>query len=239
MIEEFKKMIQESNSIVFFGGAGVSTDSGIPDFRSKEGLSYQNNTLPIETLLSHHFFMNFPKDFYHYYKENLLHLDALPNSTHHYLCQLEKEGKLSAIVTQNIDGLHQLAGSTKVLELHGNARKYYCMKCHKEYSVEAILQTDIPTCQCGGIIRPEVVLYQESLNENIINEAISAIKNCDMLIIAGTSLHVYPAAGFIQYYQGNKLVVMNKSPLKVEANLVFQESMSDIFEQLLNNQPIQ
>ena len=206
--EIFKQMIQNAKRIVFFGGAGVSTESGIPDFRSKDGLYHLKYPYPPEEILSHHFFMEHTEEFYRFYKEKVLWPDAKPNITHIKLAQWEEEGKLSCIVTQNIDGLHQMAGSKYVLELHGSVYRNHCMKCRKFYDVHEIKDSHgIPVCSCGGIIKPDVVLYEESLDKMVIKQSISEIQKADLLIVGGTSLAVYPAAGFIQYFCGKYLVV--------------------------------
>ncbi len=236
MIETLKKMIEESKRIVFFGGAGVSTESGIPDFRSVDGLYNETYKYPPETILSRTFFNRHPDEFYRFYRDKMVCSTAKPNAAHDYLVKLENEGKLSAIVTQNIDNLHYLAGSKKVYELHGSVYRNYCMECGKFYGVEKIMNADdeysIPYCSCGGMIKPDVVLYEEGLADETMMGAIKAISECDMLIIAGTSLAVYPAAGFINYYKGNKLVVINKSELKVDADLVIKEPIGAVFSKL-------
>ena len=209
-IEILSRMIKESHNIVFFGGAGVSTESGIPDFRSVDGLYHQKYKFPPERILSHSYFCDHTSEFYEFYKDKMLYLDARPNSTHKYLKELEDCGKLKAIITQNIDGLHQLAGNEKVLELHGSVHRNYCMNCKKFYGVKDIIKANgIPYCQCGGVIKPDVVLYEEGLDDSTVKTSVEAIRNADLLVVAGTSLAVYPAAGLIEYYQGNKLVVIN------------------------------
>lgn len=234
-IEQLKEWIDNSNNIVFFGGAGVSTESGIPDFRSVDGLYNQTYDYPPETILSHTFFRRNPKEFYRFYRDKMLCLDAKPNSAHIKLVQWEREGKLKAVITQNIDGLHQLAGSKNVLELHGSVLRNYCEECGKFYDANYILETEgIPGCSCGGSIKPDVVLYEEGLNQDVINESVRSIQNADILIIGGTSLVVYPAAGLIDYYRGNKLVVINKSPTPKDryADLVIQGAIGEIFSAL-------
>lgn len=234
-IQKLQNIIDNSKKIVFFGGAGVSTESGIPDFRSVDGLYNQKYDYPPETILSHRFFMNNPKEFYRFYRDKMLCLDAMPNNAHIMLSELEKAGILKAVVTQNIDGLHQKAGSQKVYELHGSIHRNYCMECGKFYSAEFIKNsTDIPKCECGGIIKPDVVLYQEGLNQDILNDSISAIAHCDTLIIGGTSLNVYPAAGLIQYFRGNNLVIINKSPTSADskADLHLNGNIGEIFSQI-------
>ncbi|MBQ5849747.1 MAG: NAD-dependent protein deacylase, partial [Lachnospiraceae bacterium] len=218
-IEKLQQMIDESQRIVFFGGAGVSTESGIPDFRSVDGLYHQKYAYPPEEILSHTFFLMQTEEFYRFYKDKMLMLDAKPNRAHLKLAELEAEGKLKAVITQNIDGLHQLAGSRKVLELHGSVHRNYCQHCGKGYDAAYMLHSDgVPRCECGGLIKPDVVLYEEGLDNDIIEESIRRISEADMLIIGGTSLVVYPAAGLVHYYQGNKLVVINKSPTPMDRN---------------------
>ena len=234
-IEELKNMISKSNNIVFFGGAGVSTESGIPDFRSKDGLYNQKYKYPPEEILSSDFFWNNTKEFYEFYKEKLNSLKYNPNITHTKLSELEEQGKLKAIITQNIDGLHQKAGTKNVLELHGSILRNYCVKCKKFYKADYVFKSDeIPICECGGIIKPDVVLYGENLDDNIIDNSIKYISNADILIVAGTSLTVYPAAGLIRYYRGNKLVLINKdkTPYDKLANLVINESLGEVFKEI-------
>lgn len=234
-IEEILKLIDNSNNIVFFGGAGVSTESGIPDFRSKDGLYNQKYDYPPEEILSHSFFMNNISEFFKFYREKMNSLKYKPNITHRKLAELERVGKLKAVVTQNIDGLHQKAGSKKVFELHGSIYKNHCMKCHKFYSAEYVFDSkDIPRCTCGGIIKPNVVLYEEGLDENTYNNAIISIQNADMLIVGGTSLTVYPASGLINYFGGNNLVLINRdtTPFDNVADLVINESLGKVFEKL-------
>lgn len=235
MINKFLEMIKESNKIVFFGGAGVSTESGIPDFRSVDGLYQMKYEYPPEMILSHTFFKNNTYEFFKFYKDKMLCLDAKPNVIHTTLAKLEQAGKLSAVVTQNIDGLHQLAGSKNVYELHGSIHRNYCTKCGKFYPAEFIRDCDgIPTCDCGGIIKPDVVLYEEMLDENIINKSINAIANADMLIIGGTSLSVYPAASFVRYFKGKYLVIINKSSTQMDCNadLVMHSSLGEVFSKI-------
>lgn len=234
-IDLFKELIKNSNNIVFFGGAGVSTESGIPDFRSVDGLYNQEYAYPPEQILSHSFYLSQTKEFYRFYRNKMLCLAAKPNITHEKLAGLEEAGKLKAIVTQNIDGLHQMAGSKAVLELHGSVHRNYCMKCHRFYGADAIINSKgIPMCECGGKIKPDVVLYEEGLDNEIISSAISYIRNADVLIIAGTSLNVYPAAGLTDYYNGNKLVLINKSstPKDKRADLLIQESLGEVMSQI-------
>ena len=211
-IETLKQWVMDSDNIVFFGGAGVSTESGIPDFRSVDGLYNQKYDYPPETILSHSFYMRKKEEFYRFYRDKMLCLDAKPNAAHKKLAELEAAGKLKAVVTQNIDGLHQAAGSRKVYELHGSIHRNYCMKCGKFYDAEYVKNSEgIPRCSCGGMINPDVVLYEEGLDQKTIQGAVEAISSADMLIIGGTSLVVYPAAGFIDYFHGKHLVVINKS----------------------------
>lgn len=234
-LKALQEMIDSSNNIVFFGGAGVSTESGIPDFRSQDGLYNQKYDYPPEQILSHTFFYFRPDIFYNFYREKMLYLDAKPSRPHEFLVKLEEKGKLSAIITQNIDGLHQVAGSQKVYELHGSVLRNYCLKCHKFYSAEDIkASTGIPQCTCGGLIKPDVVLYEEGLDDNTVRGAIQAISNADMLIVGGTSLNVYPAAGFIDYFPGNKLVLINKTatPYDNHADLVIHDSLGDVFSKI-------
>lgn len=211
-IAQLQKMIDESSRIVFFGGAGVSTESNIPDFRSTDGLYHQTYKYPPEVMVSHSFYVQHTEEFYDFYKNKMIFPDAKPNKAHLKLAELEKAGKLSAIVTQNIDGLHQMAGSKNVFELHGSVHRNYCQKCHRFYDVNYVVKADgVPYCEaCGGIIKPDVVLYEEGLDGNVMQGAINAIANADMLIIGGTSLVVYPAAGMIDYFRGKYLVVLNR-----------------------------
>ena len=218
-ILQLKKLVDESGNIVFFGGAGVSTESGIKDFRSVDGLYRQKFRYPPETMLSHTFYETHTEEFYDFYRSKMLAPDAQPNAAHKKLAQWEQEGKLKAVITQNIDGLHQKAGSRRVLELHGSVLRNYCRRCGKFYGVEAIANsTGIPRCTCGGVIKPDVVLYEESLNEQVMDEALSCIAEADMLIIGGTSLVVYPAAGLVRYYRGSKLVVINKDATGMDSS---------------------
>lgn len=234
-IQKLKEIIDSSDNIVFFGGAGVSTESGIPDFRSTDGLYHQNYAYPPETILSHTFYKKRPEEFFRFYRDKMLVLDAQPNAAHLKLAQWEKEGKLKAVITQNIDGLHQAAGSKKVLELHGSVLRNYCEKCGKFYDARYILNsTGVPHCTCGGPIKPDVVLYEEGLDTQTLQEAISFIRKADVLIVGGTSLVVYPAAGLIDYYRGNKLVLINKTPTPRDraADLVVSGSIGEIFSSL-------
>ena len=233
-LSTLRNWISESKKIVFFGGAGVSTESGIPDFRSVDGLYHQKFDYPPETILSHSFFFSHTDYFYKFYREKMLVTDIEPNRAHIALARLEQQGKLSAVVTQNIDGLHQKAGSVNVYELHGSVHRNYCRKCRKFYSGEDLLQTTgVPKCACGGTIKPDVVLYEESLDDACIMGAIRAIAEADLLIVGGTSLTVYPAAGLIRYYQGNRLVLINRdeTPYDHEADLVFRESIGAVLEE--------
>lgn len=235
-IKKLKEWIEGSSNIVFFGGAGVSTESGIPDFRSTDGLYNQQYDYPPEEILSHTFFVRKPEEFFRFYQDKMLCLTAKPNAAHLKLAELEKEGKLKAVVTQNIDGLHQAAGSKVVYELHGSVLRNYCMKCGKFFDAEYMLNSKgVPTCdKCGGQIKPDVVLYEESLDSECIEGAVSAISLADALIVGGTSLVVYPAAGLINYYRGNKLVLINKSatPMDKQADLVINEAIGKVFSQI-------
>ena len=231
-IQQFKQLVNESNNIVFFGGAGVSTESGIPDFRSKDGLYNQKYDYPPEEILSHTFFINYTDEFFKFYKDKMNSLKYEPNITHIKLAELEKRGKLKAIVTQNIDGLHQKAGAKNVFELHGSVLRNYCMKCHKFYEAEYVFNSNgIPKCACGGIIKPDVVLYEEELNEETLNKSIIAINKADLLIVAGTSLTVYPASGLIDYFRGRNLVLINRdvTPFDNRADLVIHETLGKVF----------
>ena len=230
-----KEWLSESRNAVFFGGAGVSTESGIPDFRSVDGLYNQKFDYPPETIISHSFFLKNPEYFFRFYREKMLPLGFSPNITHKKLAQWEEVGKLTAVITQNIDGLHQKAGSHRVLELHGRVLRNYCMKCHKSYSAEYVKNSQgICRCDCGGIIRPDVVLYEESLDSQVLEKSIYAIAQCDLLIVGGTSLTVYPAAGLLRYYPGHRLVLINRdeTPYDNQADLVLHESLGKVFEQL-------
>ena len=234
-LQQLKQWINESKSAVFFGGAGVSTESGIPDFRSVDGLYSQKFEYPPETIISHSFFERKPEYFFRFYREKMLPLGFEPNVTHKVLARLEAEGHLAAVVTQNIDGLHQKAGSKRVFELHGSVLRNYCVKCGKFYRAEVVRDArGIPLCDCGGIIKPDVVLYEEPLDENVMAGAIAAIRKADLLIVGGTSLTVYPAAGLLHYYRGQRLVLINRdeTPYDSYANLVFHESLGDIFSRL-------
>ena len=232
-ITTFKRWIEESDNIVFFGGAGVSTESGIPDFRSVDGLYNQKWKYPPETILSHSFFERDPEEFYRFYHEKLVIRGVKPNAAHYKLAELEERGKLRAVVTQNIDGLHQAAGSREVLELHGSIHRCYCSRCRKPYPPEYINDCEgVPRCGCGAVVRPDVVLYEEPLDEDILTKSVRYIANADMLIIGGTSLAVYPAAGLIRYYRGHKLVLINRRSTPTEADLVVRGSIGEVFSQI-------
>lgn len=235
-IKQLKKWIEESNNIVFFGGAGVSTESGIPDFRSVDGLYHQKYDYPPETILSHTFFMRKTEDFYTFYRDKMLIDGVEPNATHQTLARLESEGKLKAVITQNIDGLHQAAGSKEVMELHGSVHRNYCTKCHKFYGFDFIKKSQgVPTCpDCGGVIKPDVVLYEEGLDDEVITKSVRYIANADVLIVGGTSLVVYPAAGLIDYYRGNKLVLINLSETSVDsaADLCIHAKLGEVFAKI-------
>ena len=234
-VDILKQWVAESRNIVFFGGAGVSTESGIPDFRSVDGLYSQKFDYPPETIISHSFFLRNPDYFYRFYREKMLPLGFEPNITHRVLARWEEEGKLSAVVTQNIDGLHQKAGSKNVFELHGSVLRNYCVKCHKFYPAEFVRDAKgIPLCDCGGTVKPDVVLYEEALDTETFEGAISVLRRADLLIVGGTSLTVYPAAALLQYYRGDRLVLINRdeTPYDDYANLVFHDSLGKIFSQL-------
>ena len=234
-LEKLKQWVSESQKIVFFGGAGVSTESGIPDFRSTDGLYSQKFEYPPETIISHSFYERRPEYFFRFYREKMLPLGFEPNVTHKVLARWEQEGKLSAVVTQNIDGLHQKAGSKRVYELHGSVLRNYCTRCHKFHTAEFVRDADgIPRCACGGTVKPDVVLYEEGLDQHTIEKSVAAIRSADLLIVAGTSLTVYPAAGLINYYPGNRLVLINRDATAYDgqADLVFHEALGSIFSQL-------
>lgn len=234
-IQQFKQLVNESENIVFFGGAGVSTESGIPDFRSKDGLYNQQYKYPPETILSHTFFMNQTDEFYKFYKAKMNSLKYEPNITHIKLAELENQGKLKAVITQNIDGLHQKAGSKIVYELHGSVLRNYCMNCNKFYDAEYVFNSNgTPKCNCGGIIKPDVVLYEEGLNEDTIMKSVYAIQNADLLIVAGTSLTVQPASGLINYFRGKNLVLINRdsTPYDNKADLVINENLGTVFRHI-------
>lgn len=234
-IRKLRQWVKESKNIVFFGGAGVSTESGIKDFRSVDGLYHQKYSENPETILSHTYFMKKPQAFFDFYRDKMLALDAKPNDAHKKLAELERAGKLKAVITQNIDGLHQMAGSKEVLELHGSVLRNYCMDCGKYHGVEAVAETSgLPRCECGGLIKPDVVLYEEALDDTTMYKAVNYIRNADMLIIGGTSLVVYPAAGLINYYKGNKLVLINLQPTPYDkyADLTINEKIGEVFRQI-------
>lgn len=235
-LEQLKAWIDESSNIVFFGGAGVSTESGIPDFRSVDGLYNQQYDYPPETIISHSFYRRNPEEFYRFYKNKMLFPEAKPNAAHLALAKLEEQGKLKAVITQNIDGLHQAAGSKEVLELHGSVHRNYCTRCGKFYNLEDIMGMDgVPRCECGGIIKPDVVLYEEGLDQGTLQKSVSYIRRADVLIIGGTSLTVYPAAGLIDYYQGSRLVLINKSVTAMDsrADLVVSGKIGEVFSQIV------
>ena len=234
-LEQLKRLIDESDNIVFFGGAGVSTESGIPDFRSVDGLYHQQWDDPPETILSHTYYERYPEKFFAFYRAKLLCEGAKPNAAHRKLAEWEREGKLKSVITQNIDGLHQAAGSKNVLELHGSTLRNYCEKCGRFYDADYIRRSEgVPRCACGGRIKPDVVLYEEGLDEETLRRAVDDIRNADVLIIAGTSLSVYPAAGLVRCYRGNKLVVINKTPLGGElgADIVITGAVGETLAQL-------
>ena len=228
---QLKEWIGGSDNIVFFGGAGVSTESGIPDFRSVDGLYNQQYKYPPETIISHSFYMRYPEEFYRFYKDRMLFAGALPNGAHKALARLEERGKLKAVITQNIDGLHQMAGSREVLELHGSVHRNYCTRCGQFYDLDYIVKSDgVPHCSCGGVIKPDVVLYEEGLDNRTLQKSVDYIRNADILIIGGTSLVVYPAAGLIDYYRGNKLVLINKAATSrdSQADLVISDPIGEV-----------
>lgn len=234
-IETLKKIVRESNNVVFFGGAGVSTESGIPDFRSVDGLYNQKYKYPPERIISHSYYRQYPDEFYAFYKDKMIFTDARPNAAHIRLAELEQEGHVKAVITQNIDGLHQMAGSKEVLELHGSIHRNYCERCHKFYDLEYIIKSDgVPECECGGIVKPDVVLYEEGLDTETIQKAIYYISHAEVLIIGGTSLVVYPAAGMIDYFQGKYLVVINKAPTPrdKQADILIQDSIGKVFSEI-------
>lgn len=233
-VRKLKEWVDGSRNIVFFGGAGVSTESGIPDFRSVDGLYHQKFRYPPETMLSHTFYVNHKEEFFDFYRAKMLCTAAQPNAAHRKLAEWEKAGRLKAVITQNIDGLHQAAGSRRVLELHGSVLRNYCERCHRLYGVETVQRSaGVPKCACGGDIKPDVVLYEEGLDEDVMERAVSAIAQADVLIIGGTSLVVYPAAGLIRYYRGHKLAVVNKTPVgDVGADLTITGAIGEVFSQL-------
>lgn len=234
-METLQRWVDESSSIVFFGGAGVSTESGLPDFRSVDGLYHQHYAEPPETILSHSYFMHNTEGFYRFYREKMLFPDARPNEAHRKLAQLEAAGKLAAVVTQNIDGLHQKAGSKTVYELHGSVSRNHCTRCGRFYTLEEVMAAEgVPRCACGGVIKPDVVLYEEALDEDTMAGAVRAIRRADLLIVAGTSLVVYPAAGLIRYYRGDKLVLINLQPTPADgiANLVIHDKVGRVLKEI-------
>ena len=235
-IEKLRQWVAESDNIVFFGGAGVSTESGIPDFRSVDGLYNQTYDYPPETILSHSFFLKHPDIFYQFHRDKLVCPDAKPNAAHLKLAELERAGKLKAVITQNIDGLHQMAGSREVLELHGTIHRAYCSKCWKQHPEEFIHYGEgVPRCECGGVVRPDVVLYEEGLDQKVMQDSVDYIDQADMLIVGGTSLVVYPAAGLLQYYRGSKLVLINKdaTPYDAKADLVIHDPIGQVLGQIV------
>ncbi len=234
-IENLKNAVDKAKTIVFFGGAGVSTESGIPDFRSVDGLYNQKYDYPPETILSHTFFMRHTEEFYRFYRDKLLSHEAKPNAAHYKLAEWEQQGKLNAVLTQNIDGLHTDAGSHKVLELHGSVMRNYCMDCGKFHAVDIIKSSrDLPRCECGGLIKPDVVLYEEPLDQSVMEKAVRCIRQADMMIIGGTSLAVYPAAGLIEYFRGDTLALVNRdaTPLDRRADIVVHDSIGKVFSAL-------
>lgn len=234
-ILKFKELVEASDNIVFFGGAGVSTESGIPDFRSKDGLYNQKYDYPPEEILSHTFFVRKTEEFYKFYRDKLNSLKYEPNITHIKLAELEKSGRLKAVITQNIDGLHQKAGSCNALELHGSVLRNYCAKCGRFYGAEAVFEgSGVPKCECGGVIKPDVVLYEEPLNNEVVEKSVAAIAAADLMIVAGTSLTVYPASGLINYFRGKNLVLINRdaTPYDSAANLVINESLGKVFAEI-------
>lgn len=235
-VDLLEQWIKESDNVVFFGGAGVSTESGIPDFRSVDGLYNQQYDYPPETIISHSFYRKNPEEFYRFYKNKMLFPDAQPNAAHKALAKLEQQGKVRAVITQNIDGLHQAAGSKAVLELHGSVHRNYCTRCGKFFGLSDILgMNGVPRCECGGIIKPDVVLYEEGLDQETLQKAVRYIQNAEILIIGGTSLTVYPTAGLIDYYRGKKLVLINKTatPMDERADLVISAPIGEVFERFL------
>ena len=235
-LNELRQIIEDSDNIVFFGGAGVSTESGIPDFRSVDGLYNQKYKYPPETIISHSFYRRNPEEFYRFYKDKMIFADAKPNKAHIKLAELEKQGKLKAVITQNIDGLHQMAGSRNVIELHGSVHRNYCEKCHAFYDLDYIVNSDgVPKCEkCGGTVKPDVVLYEEGLDQQTVEGAVHAIARADCMIVAGTSLSVYPAAGFIRYFQGEHFVLINRDPTPADklADLVLHQKVGQVLSQI-------
>lgn len=234
-IELLNNIIKKSDNIVFFGGAGVSTESGIPDFRSQDGLYNTKYKYPPEMILSHSFFVRNPEEFFKFYRDKMIYTDAKPNMAHIKLAELEKMGKLKAVITQNIDGLHQLAESKNVLELHGSIHRNHCIYCRKSYTLQYIIDSeDVPLCECGGIVKPDVVLYEESLNEDVLEKSVKYISNAEVLIIGGTSLNVYPAANLLFFYEGDKLILINKTvtPMDNVANLIIHDKIGKVFNDI-------
>ena len=232
-IAKLKEWVEASDNIVFFGGAGVSTESGIPDFRSVDGLYNQKWKYPPETILSHTFFERYPEEYYRFHREKLVIDGVKPNRCHLRLAELEREGKLRAVVTQNIDGLHQAAGSKNVLELHGSIQRAYCSRCRRSYDADLMNHgTGVPRCSCGGVIRPDIVLYEEMLDQDVMRTAIQYIRNADVLIVGGTSLKVYPAAGLINYYRGDKLVLITRSSTPADADLIIHGKIGEVFSNI-------
>ena len=232
-IATLKQWIRDSDNIVFFGGAGVSTESGIPDFRSVDGLYNQKWKYPPETILSHSFFERYPEEYYRFHREKLVIDGVKPNRCHLRLAELEREGKVRAVVTQNIDGLHQAAGSKNVLELHGSIQRAYCSRCRRSYDADLMNHgTGVPRCSCGGVIRPDIVLYEEMLDQDVMRTAIQYIRNADVLIVGGTSLKVYPAAGLINYYRGDKLVLITRSSTPADADLIIHGKIGEVFSNI-------
>lgn len=233
--QQLKEWMDESSNIVFFGGAGVSTESGIPDFRSVDGLYNQQYKYPPETIISHSFYVRYPEEFYRFYKDRMLFTEARPNAAHKALAHLEALGKLKAVITQNIDGLHQMAGSREVLELHGSVHRNYCTRCGEFHDLDYVVKCDgVPHCSCGGVIKPDVVLYEEGLDQQTVEGAVHAIARADCLIVAGTSLSVYPAAGFIRYFQGDHFVLINRDPTPADklADLVLHQKVGQVLSQI-------
>ena len=235
VLDRLRQVTAHARRMVFFGGAGVSTESGIPDFRSVDGLYHQRYSEPPEEILSHHYFLAHPESFFEFYRDKMLYPDAQPNAAHRRLAQWEAEGRLNMVVTQNIDGLHQKAGSKKVAELHGSVLRNHCMKCGKAYPLQYILDTrGVPRCDCGGIIKPDVVLYEEGLDERTIHQAVTAIARADVLIVGGTSLAVYPAAGFLNYFEGDELILINRDPTPrdSQATMLIRDPIAQVMEAL-------
>ena len=234
-IKELKEIVHASSKVVFFGGAGVSTESGIPDFRSVDGLYNQKYKYPPEQIISHSYYRSHPEEFFEFYKDKMIFTDAKPNAAHIRLAELEREGHVQAVITQNIDGLHQMAGSKEVLELHGSIHRNYCEKCHRFYDLDYVVHADgVPRCECGGIVKPDVVLYEEGLDNEVVSDAIRTIAEAEVMIVGGTSLAVYPAAGLLDYFRGRALVLINKgaTPQDRNADLLIQKPIGQIFSQI-------